>query len=237
MESTAEKTRQATVSSINTITRALQEAFTPLLHPNIQRFATQFNGKNRPTLEIRGNKLIIHNLPSGLTIDEINASFIGTCCHKIKHLYADGDRSGTKSIRVKLEKGQPLENNSIRMRLAYVYFLDRKSDKYQDVTIDFLLSCNELDPPIVFREFDRNRISNKEIDEFCYNGYSTKIDGGKITVWRKMTENECIIHMCDFITLCRDTIQEHLDLLYLCLTEKHECDTATEIYRLSTAQV
>ena len=235
MNSTETSGYPETASSISTITKALQEALAPLLHPKIQHSATQFNSKDRPTLEIRGNKLIIHNIPSGLTVSEIDASFIGTCCHEIKHLYADGDRSGTKSIRAKLEKGQPLENNSIRMRLAYVYFLDRKSDKYQDVTIDFLLNCDERNPPKIFQEFNRNQISNKEINEFCYDGYNVNIDKDKVIISRKMTENECIIHMCNFIALCRDAIQEHLDLLNLCLAEKHEC-AATETYCLSTAQ-
>lgn len=224
-----ETVESAEVTESTGITRRLQEAFTPLLQPNVQHFATQFNGKIKPTLEIGKNQIIIRNLPSSLTRDEIDASFIGIQCHRAKHLYIDGDCTGKSSIFVKLKKNEPLENNRIRMCLTYVYFLDRKSDEYQDVTINFLLTYDRRNPPRIIDESSKSSISNDEVKELRSSGYHVEVSKHNVTIWHEMTAFERKLHTRKFIALCHDRIQQCLDELFASLTDNRTECTATNI--------
>lgn len=212
--------------------QALQQALAPLLHPDVQRFMVQFYGKVMPTTEIKKHQLIIHNLPSKLQREDIDTSFIGAACHAVKHLYSDGDRTGKTSAQKKLRNGQHLENNSIRMCLTYVYFQSWKSEDYQDVTIEFLLSSDKRNPPKFFERFNRDDVSDKELEEFRRENRLISTKKGKVITWREMTEAELEVHIQAFIGTCQAEIQEHFDSLY----ENFMCEYTPEPCHMQAAQ-
>lgn len=222
-------------ATINSALQNLSKALEPLLEKNTQHFMAQFENRYiQPTIEISNQSIIvhkspdkkdeekeeqsnhktyciiIHNMPENLTRDDIDHSFIGRICHKVKHLYSDGDSAGRRTAHSKLRNKKPLENNSIRMCITYVYFL-RKSDNGQDVEIQFFPSFTE--PPKFIEKFQRGEISGSKLAELWNDDRIISIEE-EIVAWRKMTEAELDTHINAFVGACYTEIRERFDWMY-----------------------
>ncbi len=214
MTESTEKTTSSVPTDLSLIVYNLENTIWPLCSPGISKFLLQLSHVHRPTVEVVNEDIIIRYLPASLTREDIDTSFIGKICHEVKHFYSDGDRSGKKSARQKLDDGTLLENTTIRMCLTYVYTFRKVSDTEQELKIKFITSFTKENPPKFIETFKRGELSDKEIEELRLDGRIIKRKRGRVTTWRKMSDEELDAHKTAFISTCCEEIKTRLNALY-----------------------
>ena len=197
-------------------TQKLQQALAPLLAQRVQQFLLFYgNSQIRPYAEISDDTIIVHNLPSWLTRDELTSSFIDNICHQVKNLYSDGDRLGKKAALQKVRNKEHLENNCIRMCLTYVYTSREVSDdRYQDIIISFIPSYTKYNPPKFIERFKRSDINEEQLKQFRCENRLIDANNNRVTTWRKMNADELNLHTTAFIGACYEGIQQHINQLF-----------------------
>lgn len=218
----------------NPYTQRVQQAFAPLfgaLTKKVQQFLTLTNNII-PTVEYTTDGFIVHGLPTDITLQDIqNDSAFERILHRIKHLYFHGDQSGRTSALIKLRAGEPLENNRMRMYVAYAYTLRKvyeqwyqptgdpeQDDQYVvslDLVVGFHLSNIKGNPHKVFNEIARELVTDKEIEEFRRENHLVCANNKVVTTWREMTQEELATHLSAIISTCVEEIRTHLENVYL----------------------
>lgn len=227
-------TEVATATVGNPYTQKVQNAFAPLfeaLTKRVQHFLTLTNNMI-PSIEHIEDGFIVHGLPRDITLQDIqNDSAFEQILHRVKHLYFDGDRSGRTSAQRKLRKGELLENNRMRMYVAYAYTLRKVYDQdytetsiteqdaqnviATDLVVKFHLSNIKGNPHKVIEKIARALVTDKEIEEFRQENRLLCANNNVVTIWREMTEEELAIHLAAIIGTCMEEISSHLEKVYL----------------------
>lgn len=211
-----------TENSENQLTpqNSLQEAFAPLLatlaHPWAKSIIELVYQDKAPTIDRSGTNIIITGLPDTLTRDVIDNSPIMDICHRMKHLYSDGDRIGKRGIERKRQRGDRLENNSLRMCIVYTCVLRKtEDDGSTQLVLNFMPSHTKHHYPMYLERFKIAETSATKLNEIHTSELYEIVSENQhyIKAKRRMTEAEIQIHMDVFINTCYEEIRDYLHQL------------------------
>lgn len=196
---------------------SLQEAFAPLLatltHPWAKSIMTLACRDTAPLVIRTEDGIIIDGLPSDLTREEVENSPIMDICHRMKHLYSDGDRIGKRGIELKKQRGIRLENNSLRMCIVYTCVLRKtENDDSTQLVLSFMPSHTKHHYPMYLERFTIAKTPESKLQEIHTSELYEIVSENQhcIKARRRMTPEEITMQMDVFINTCYEEIQGYL---------------------------
>lgn len=204
------------ISENQTPQNSLQEAFAPLLatlaHPWAKSIIELVYQDAAPIIARSGNSIIITGLPGNLTREAIENSPIMDICHRMKHLYSDGDRIGKRGIERKKQQGTRLENNSLRMCIVYTCVLRKtEDDDSTQLVLGFMPSHTKHHYPMYLEHFKIAETSATKLNEIHTSELYeiTSENQHHIKAKRRMTDAEIQTQMDVFINTCYEEIRDY----------------------------